>query len=116
MRRIADRAEAHPRGRRDPSASSRPARRPLLAGKDKPLIEDAAWLVLDGARLLEGAGVEGAQAFAARLQQVLEKALGGGGLPRGSPCRRAGLAVQAAAKTARSTACGRSIKRNNAFG
>jgi molecular chaperone HtpG len=46
------------------------------AGKDKPLIEDAAWLMLDEARLLEGASVEDPLAFAARLRRVLEKALG----------------------------------------
>jgi molecular chaperone HtpG len=46
------------------------------AGKDKPLIEDAAWLMLDEARLLEGGGVEDPPAFAARLRRVLEKALG----------------------------------------
>ena len=45
-------------------------------GKDKPLIEDAAWLVLDEARLMEGAGVEDPPAFAARLRRVMEKALG----------------------------------------
>jgi molecular chaperone HtpG len=48
----------------------------FCAGKDKPLIEDAAWLVLDEARLLEGASIEDAPAFAARLRRVLEKALG----------------------------------------
>ncbi len=45
-------------------------------GKDKPLVEDAAWLMLDEARLLEGASVEDPPAFAARLRRVLEKALG----------------------------------------
>jgi len=45
-------------------------------GKDKPLIEDAAWLVLDEARLMEGASVEDPPAFAARLRRVMEKALG----------------------------------------
>ena len=48
----------------------------FCADKDKPLIEDAAWLVLDEARLLEGASVEDAPAFAARLRRVLERALG----------------------------------------
>jgi molecular chaperone HtpG len=48
----------------------------FAAGKDKPLIEDAAWLMLDEARLLEGGAVEDPQAFAARLRRVLEKALG----------------------------------------
>ena len=37
-------------------------------GADKPLIEDAAWLVLDEARLMEGASVEDPAAFGARLQ------------------------------------------------
>ena len=45
-------------------------------GKDKPLIEDAAWLMLDEARLMEGATVEDPPAFAARLRRVMEKALG----------------------------------------
>ena len=48
----------------------------FVAGKDRPLIEDAAWLMLDEARLLEGANVEDPPAFAARLRRVLEKALG----------------------------------------
>jgi molecular chaperone HtpG len=46
------------------------------SGQDKPLIEDAAWLMLDEARLLEGGNVEDPPAFAARLRRVLEKALG----------------------------------------
>lgn len=45
-------------------------------GSDKPLIEDAAWLMLDEARLMEGGQVEDPQAFAARLRRVMEKALG----------------------------------------
>ena len=45
-------------------------------GKDKPLIEDSAWLMLDEARLLEGGHVEDPPAFAGRLRRVLEKALG----------------------------------------
>ena len=48
----------------------------FAAGKDKPLIEDAAWLMLDEARLLEGGQVDDPPAFAARMQRVLEKALG----------------------------------------
>ena len=47
----------------------------FAAGKDKPLIEDAAWLMLDEARLLEGGQVEDPPAFASRMQRVLEKAL-----------------------------------------
>ena len=45
-------------------------------GKMKPLIEDAAWLVLDEARLMEGASIEDPAAFGARLRRVMEKALG----------------------------------------
>ena len=45
-------------------------------GADKPLIEDAAWLVLDEARLMEGASVENPAAFGARLRRMMEKALG----------------------------------------
>jgi molecular chaperone HtpG len=45
-------------------------------GKDKPLVEDSAWLMLDEARLLEGGQVEDPPAFAGRLRRVLEKALG----------------------------------------
>jgi len=45
-------------------------------GADKPLIEDAAWLVLDEARLMEGASIEDPAAFGARLRRVMEKALG----------------------------------------
>jgi molecular chaperone HtpG len=47
----------------------------LKDGKDKPLIEDAAHLVLDEARVLEGGAVEDPAAFAARMRRVLEKAL-----------------------------------------
>ena len=47
----------------------------LRDGKDKPLIEDAAHLVLDEARMLEGGAVEDPASFAARLRRVLEKAL-----------------------------------------
>ena len=68
---------------RSPSSRSTPRTALTIAlagrfkeGKDKPLIEDAAWLVLDEARLLEGAGVEDPPAFAARLRRVMEKALG----------------------------------------
>ena len=45
-------------------------------GKDKPLVEDSAWLMLDEARLLEGGQVEDPPAFAGRLRRVMEKALG----------------------------------------
>ena len=39
-------------------------------GKDKPLVEDSAWLMLDEARLLEGGQVEDPPAFAGRLRRV----------------------------------------------
>jgi molecular chaperone HtpG len=48
----------------------------LKDGKDRPLIEDSAHLILDEARMLEGGQVEDPPAFAARLRRVLEKALG----------------------------------------
>jgi len=48
----------------------------FVAGKDRPLVEDAAWLMLDEARLLEGGQVEDPPAFAARMRRVMEKALG----------------------------------------
>ena len=43
---------------------------------DKTLVEDAAWLLLDEARLVEGETLKDAPAFAARLRRVMEKALG----------------------------------------
>ncbi len=43
---------------------------------DKSLIEDAAWLVFDEARLMEGEAPVDTQAFAGRLRRVMEKALG----------------------------------------
>jgi molecular chaperone HtpG len=43
---------------------------------EKALVEDAAWLVFDEAKLLEGEPPSDAQAFAGRLQRILEKALG----------------------------------------
>ncbi len=42
---------------------------------DKSLIDDAAWLVFDEARLMEGEPLADAQAFAGRLRRVMEKAL-----------------------------------------
>ena len=50
--------------------------RRFVAGQDKPLVEDAAFLMLDEARLLEGGQVEDPPAFAARMRRVMEKALG----------------------------------------
>ena len=43
---------------------------------DKGLVEDAAWLLLDEARLVDGDALKDAPAFAARLRRVMEKALG----------------------------------------
>ena len=43
---------------------------------DKALIEDAAWLIYDEARLAEGETLADAPAFAARLRRMMEKALG----------------------------------------
>ena len=43
---------------------------------EKTMIEDAAWLVFDEARLMEGEAPVDAQAFAGRLRRVMEKALG----------------------------------------
>jgi len=45
-------------------------------GADKALVDDAAWLLLDEARLVEGETLKDAPAFAARLRRVMEKALG----------------------------------------
>jgi molecular chaperone HtpG len=50
--------------------------RRFAAGPDKALVEDAAWLIYDEARLAEGEPLGDAPAFAARLRRVLEKALG----------------------------------------
>jgi len=47
-----------------------------VGGGDKALVEDAAWLILDEARLLEGEAPADSQAFAGRLRRVMEKALG----------------------------------------
>ena len=43
---------------------------------DKGLVEDAAWLLLDEARLVDGDALKDPPAFAARLRRVMEKALG----------------------------------------
>ena len=45
-------------------------------GADKALVDDAAWLLLDEARLVDGETLKDAPAFAARLRRVMEKALG----------------------------------------
>ena len=45
-------------------------------GKDRDLIEDAAYLLLDEARLVDGETLKDAQAFASRLRRVMERALG----------------------------------------
>jgi molecular chaperone HtpG len=42
---------------------------------DKALVDDAAWLILDEARLVDGETLKDAPAFAARLRRVMEKAL-----------------------------------------
>jgi len=43
---------------------------------DRSLIEDAAWLIFDEARLMEGEAPMDAQAFGGRLRRLMEKALG----------------------------------------
>ncbi len=48
----------------------------FAAGADKPAIEDAAWLIYDEARLMEGEALDDAAAFAGRLRRMMEKALG----------------------------------------
>jgi molecular chaperone HtpG len=45
-------------------------------GKDRELVDDAAWLLLDEARLVDGETLKDAPAFAARLRRVMERALG----------------------------------------
>jgi molecular chaperone HtpG len=45
-------------------------------GAERPLVDDAAWLILDEARLVDGETLKDAPAFAARLRRVMEKALG----------------------------------------
>ena len=46
----------------------------LALGQDKEFVEDAAWLVYDEARLMDGEKLLDASAFAARLTRVLAKA------------------------------------------
>ena len=45
-------------------------------GRDRDLVDDAAWLLLDEARLVDGEPLKDAAAFAARLRRVMERALG----------------------------------------
>ena len=45
-------------------------------GRDRDLIDDAAWLLLDEARLVDGEPLKDAPGFAARLRRVMERALG----------------------------------------
>jgi molecular chaperone HtpG len=47
----------------------------FAAGPDKALVEDAAWLIYEEARLADGDALSDAPAFAGRLRRVLEKAL-----------------------------------------
>jgi molecular chaperone HtpG len=42
----------------------------------RSLVEDAAWLIFDEARLMEGEAPMDAQAFGGRLRRFMEKALG----------------------------------------
>jgi molecular chaperone HtpG len=50
--------------------------RRFKGGADKALVDDAAWLLLDEARLVDGETLKDATAFAARLRRLMEKALG----------------------------------------
>ena len=45
-------------------------------GRDRDLVDDAAWLLLDEARLVDGEALKDPTAFAARLRRVMERALG----------------------------------------
>jgi len=45
-------------------------------GRDRDLVDDAAWLLLDEARLVDGEPLKDAPGFAARLRRVMERALG----------------------------------------
>jgi len=48
----------------------------LAARGDKDIVEDAAWLIFDEARVMEGEAPTDAAGFAARLTRILQKALG----------------------------------------
>ncbi|MDE3175554.1 MAG: molecular chaperone HtpG [Pseudomonadota bacterium] len=45
-------------------------------GTDRELVDDAAWLLLDEARLVDGETLKDPTGFAARLRRVMERALG----------------------------------------
>jgi molecular chaperone HtpG len=45
-------------------------------GRDRGLVDDAAWLLLDEARLVDGEPLKDPAGFAARLRRVMERALG----------------------------------------
>ena len=45
-------------------------------GRDRDLVDAAAWLLLDEARLVDGEALKDPTAFAARLRRVMERALG----------------------------------------
>jgi molecular chaperone HtpG len=45
-------------------------------GRDRALVDDAAWLLLDEARIVDGEALKDPTAFAARLRRVMERALG----------------------------------------
>ena len=45
-------------------------------GRDRDLVDDAAWLLLDEARIVDGEALKDPTAFAARLRRVMERALG----------------------------------------
>ena len=45
-------------------------------GRDRELVDDASWLLLDEARLVDGETLKDAQNFAGRLRRVMERALG----------------------------------------
>jgi molecular chaperone HtpG len=45
-------------------------------GRDRELVDDAAWLLLDEARLVDGEPLKDPTAFAARLRRVMERAIG----------------------------------------
>ena len=48
----------------------------LKDNADKSLVDDAAWLLLDEARLVDGETLKDTTAFAARLRRLMEKAIG----------------------------------------